>query len=424
MARLDPPVRVTQVIAPVSVRRLSPDVQMVDLGQNMVGVVRLRVNGAPAGVAIQLRHGEALLPDGALFTENLRTARATDRYVTSGRAAEEWSPRFTFHGFRYVEVTGYPGDIEPGSVAGLVLGTDAPITGYLSTSSRLLDRLQANITWSQRGNFLSIPTDCPQRDERLGWTGDIAVFAATAAFNMDVSRLLGRKWLADLRDGMDAAGVPTFVPTAGLDTARGDIESGSAAIQVPYAVWQAYGDARVIEENWGTMSRAMQYWRAAAGEDLHPRHPVVRGLARPGGVVDPRARHGLAEARRRCHGPHGARHRARRRGIGLDGVRGRRPHGLRKHLRDGRWPGARPGSRTGAPRWSRRRSMRWRSPGILPDAVRPLAADRLWPGWKRPAGTSPPGSRACPSSCTRSPARGPRGGMAGPHAGNRPGSSR
>jgi alpha-L-rhamnosidase len=266
VARADPPVRKTQELVPVSIRRLSPESQIVDLGQNMVGVARLRVRWATPGSRITLRFAEVLKPDGSIYTENLRTALATDSYFPRGGPLEEWAPRFTFHGFRFVEVTGYPGDLDFESVTGSVLGTDAPVTGWFSTSNALINKLQSNILWSQRGNFLSIPTDCPQRDERLGWTGDIGVFAPTAAFNMDVSRFLGAKWLADVRDAQEASGaIPWIVPLLEPFSGYNDMEWGSAAVHVPYVLWQVYGDTHIVDQVWDVMVRAMDSWESAAG---------------------------------------------------------------------------------------------------------------------------------------------------------------
>lgn len=266
VARTDPPIRAIREFAPVSVRRISPDVQIVDIGQNITGVARLVVRGARPGTEVRLRFGEVLNEDGTLYTENLRTARATDRYVTRGAPEEEWMPRFTFHGFRFIEVTGYPGEFTSGAIQGVVLGADMAISGRFATSNSLLDRLQANITWAQRGNFLSIPTDCPQRDERLGWTGDINVFVPTAVFNMDVSRFLGMKWMADVRDAQEGSGaIPWIVPLLREFAGHDDMEWGSAAIHVPFVLWQTYGDTRVIDDNWDMMSRAMQNWERVAG---------------------------------------------------------------------------------------------------------------------------------------------------------------
>jgi alpha-L-rhamnosidase len=166
-----------------------------------------------------------------------------------------------------VEVTGYPRGLTKADVTGLVIGTAAPVTGRFHTSDPRLNRLHSNITWSQRANFLSIPTDCPQRSERVGWTGDINMFVPTAAFNMDIRRFLGDKWMTDLRDNQGGNGtfnevVPDYGSATESDRTYSDIVWTSAAVHVPYAVWQTYGDAGVIEENWATLTRFMDHWES------------------------------------------------------------------------------------------------------------------------------------------------------------------
>ncbi|MPZ96185.1 MAG: Bacterial alpha-L-rhamnosidase [Propionibacteriales bacterium] len=270
VAQADPPVRVTEE-RPAE-KRTEPEsgTFIYDLGQNMVGTAELEIEDAAAGQEITVRYGEALNPDGTLYTANLRSAKATDHYVAKGDRQETFDPAFTFHGFRYVEVTGYPGTPAKDAVTGKVIHTDTPVTGSLETSSEMLNQLQSNITWSQRGNFLSVPTDCPQRDERMGWTGDINVFAPTAAYNMDVSRFLGDKWMQDLRDAQRSDGAVTdvvpFVPVVGA----GNAGWGDAAVTVPYTVWQSYGDTSVIEDNYEAMAAWVGYLEANSDGYLRP----------------------------------------------------------------------------------------------------------------------------------------------------------
>jgi alpha-L-rhamnosidase len=151
----------------------------------MVGRVRFK-GSAPAGTTVIIRFAEVLNPDGTMYTTNLRSARATDNYTFKGEGEELWEPKFMFHGFRYVEISGYPGVVTSGTITGIVLHSEMTPTGDFECSEPILNQLQHNIVWGQKGNFVDVPTDCPQRDERLGWTGDIQVFARTAAFNMDV----------------------------------------------------------------------------------------------------------------------------------------------------------------------------------------------------------------------------------------------
>jgi alpha-L-rhamnosidase len=250
------PVRATQEINPLSVADVDdwPIHRWVfDLGQNMVGHVRLKVNGKP-GQTITLRHAEALVsdpplsPNGTLYSIALRTAKSIDHYTCKGGGEEVWEPRFTFHGFRYVEVVGVESRPPLDMITGIVVHTDLPMTGSFECSEPLLNRLQQNIHWSQRGNFLSIPTDCPQRDERLGWTGDILAFAQTAAFNMDVSAFL-EDWsrelaLAQREDGV----VPMIAPDLNLMNEEGGPAWADALIGVPWALYQAYGDSSLLAE--------------------------------------------------------------------------------------------------------------------------------------------------------------------------------
>ncbi len=212
-AEVAPPIRVKETLPAVTVTAPRPGVHLVDFGQNLVGWVRLRVRG-PEGSKLLLRHAEVLDHRGELYVEALRDARATDEYTLRGDPdGEVFEPRFTVHGFRYAEIVGLPGDLDPADVQALVVFADMEQIGTFECSDPRLNQLQHNIVWGQRGNFLSVPTDCPQRDERLGWTGDAQVFASTAAYNYDVRSFL-RKWLRDLRDGQQSdGGVPTSLRT-------------------------------------------------------------------------------------------------------------------------------------------------------------------------------------------------------------------
>jgi alpha-L-rhamnosidase len=268
VAQADPPVQVEQEIKPKKVTEPKPGVFVFDLGQNMVGSVRLKVKGN-AGKVVTIRHGEVLSPDGTVYTANLRSAEATDRYILKGEEDEVYEPRFTFHGFRYVEITGYPGTPTVDAITGRVMHTAAPFTGKFETSSDMLNQLQSNITWGQRGNFLSIPTDTPARDERLGWTGDINVFIGAATFNMNVAKFLGTKWLTDLRDAQSADGAfPDVAPKACCG--EGSAGWGDAGVTVPYTIWQRYGDTRVIEENYDAMVKWIDYLKENSNGYIRP----------------------------------------------------------------------------------------------------------------------------------------------------------
>jgi alpha-L-rhamnosidase len=265
-----PPVRAIEEVAPKSILRTPAGETVVDMGQNMVGWVRLRVQG-PAGTVVTLRHAEVLDQKGNFYTGNLRKALQTVRYTLSGRGAETFEPHFTFQGFRYVAVDGYPGELTPQSLTGIVIHSDMSRTGQFATSKPLVDQLQHNIVWGQKGNFVDVPTDCPQRDERLGWTGDAQVFSPTAAFNMDVAAFF-TKWLKDLAADQYADGsVPWVVPdvaTKPEKPAAGAAGWGDAATVIPWNLYLAYGDRRLLEAQYESMERWVQFQRARAGEDL------------------------------------------------------------------------------------------------------------------------------------------------------------
>ena len=229
-----------------------------DLGQNMVGWVRLK-GSAPAGTTVTLRFAETLDADGSLYTANLRAARATDYYTFKGDGVEVWEPKFTFHGFRYVEMSGYPGQVDRETIIGVVLHSEMASTGDFECSEPILNQLQRNIVWGQKGNFLDVPTDCPQRDERLGWTGDIQVFVRTAAFNMDVAGFMTR-WIRDLADAQNEQGaVPPVVPTVRFPMPDGGPAWADAAVICPWTLYLCYGDKRILETNYDTMTRFMQF---------------------------------------------------------------------------------------------------------------------------------------------------------------------
>lgn len=247
-AALTPPVRPIEELRPIAPPRLLEGTTkrwIFDFGQNLVGRVRLRAQG-PAGVTMVLRHAETLNPDGSLYLENLRAARATDTFTKATDGEEIYEPRFTFHGFRYAELEGPETAPDQGAVTAVVLHNDLPVTGEFSCSDPLLNQLQSNIVWGQKGNFLEVPTDCPQRDERLGWTGDAQVFLPTAAFNMDVSRFF-RKWNQDLRDAQQADGAyPATVPHAFLSFPDGGAGWADAGVICPWRIYCAYGDKELL----------------------------------------------------------------------------------------------------------------------------------------------------------------------------------
>ncbi len=277
VADLAPPVRRIEEIEAVRLLDApSGGSTIVDMGRNIVGWVRLRVSGG-RGVAVRLVHGEALGADGDLYTDNLRTAEQADTYILKGGGEEWFEPHFTFHGFRYVRIDGYPGQLSVADVKGVVVHSDLDETGTFETSDPDINQLQENILRSQKGNFLSIPADCPQRDERLGWTGDAQLFAPTASFNMQVAPFFSQ-WLRDLRaDQYEDGSVPWVIPdvltsrgsaaTSGVPTA-GVGGWSDAAIIIPWELYLRYGDVRVLREQYESMQAWLFYATSQAGDDL------------------------------------------------------------------------------------------------------------------------------------------------------------
>jgi alpha-L-rhamnosidase len=259
-----PPVRVLQTLTPISVTQVEPGRAIVDMGQNMVGVVRLRLRGA-ASATVVLRHAEILDTDGSQYTTNLRKALCTDAVVLGPDDADVvFEPRFTFHGFRYVEVSGLPHDLDAGDVAGVVLGSDTPQAGGFTCSNPMVNQLQRNIEWGQRGNFLEVPTDCPQRDERLGWMGDAQIFIGTACWNADVSAFF-TKWVQDVLDARSDLGAFADVSPVVYESHFGNASAGwgDAGVIVPWRLYERYGDERVLAQSFEAMVSWVAYLREA-----------------------------------------------------------------------------------------------------------------------------------------------------------------
>ncbi len=241
---------------------------LFDLGQNMVGWVRFKVKGK-AGTTVALRYAEVLDEKGMPYYENLRTAKATDYYTLRGDPdGEVFEPRFTFHGFRYVEIyfRGAGEGLEKyleyptrDSITGVVLYSDTPVTGEFECSNALLNQLQHNIQWGQRGNFLEVPTDCPQRDERLGWTGDAQIFVRTAAYNMDVAGFF-TKWAEDVADSLgDKGEIPPVVPNTGIIHSDGGPGWADACIICPWTIYLCYGDTAILQRHWSVFKAYMGF---------------------------------------------------------------------------------------------------------------------------------------------------------------------
>ncbi|WP_205857239.1 alpha-L-rhamnosidase [Phytoactinopolyspora endophytica] len=264
-----PSVRCTEEVRPIETRVTESGTLLLDFGQNMVGRLRIGVDG-PAGHTITVRHAE-VLQDGRLYTRPLRLAPSVDTIVLDGSGPRTWEPRFTLHGFRYAEIEGWLGEVGQQDAVARVYHTDMERTGWFECSDPLLNRLHENIVWSMRGNFVDIPTDCPQRDERLGWTGDIQVFAPTASFLYDCAGML-TSWLTDLaNEQLDDGTVPWFVPTIPggphWTPARPGAVWGDAAVLTPWVLYDRFGDAGVLERQYDSAKAWVDLVVNIAGAD-------------------------------------------------------------------------------------------------------------------------------------------------------------
>ncbi len=260
-----PPVRVTETLPTVNVWSSPSGRTLVDFGQNLVGWVRLRVRGLEPGTEVVLRHAE-VLENGELGVRPLRTAEATDTYLVAGGAEEVLEPSLTFHGFRYAEVTGVP-ELAAEDLEAVVVGSDLRRTGWFTSSEELLNRFHDNVVWGMRGNFVDVPTDCPQRDERLGWTGDIQVFSPTATFLFDSAGFL-TSWLADLAaDQQPDGSVPFVVPDVLQTDGPAAAAWGDAATIVPWVLYQRTGDAGVLARQLPSMQAWVHRISGLAGHD-------------------------------------------------------------------------------------------------------------------------------------------------------------
>jgi len=262
-----PSIRVERTLEPKTMTEPKPGVYVYDFGQNFSGVEHIKVSG-PQNTDVQVRFAEIVNPDGTLYTDNLRTAKATDHFILSGIGTEEFTPQFTFHGFRYMEITGLPAAPAMNSVSAEVIHTDAPFTARLETGSPMVNQLWSNILWGQRSNFVGIPSDCPQRDERLGWMADAQVFWRAASYNMDLAAF-SRKFSADMRGTQ--VGTPYFgIYSPG--TAHPNMGTGAgwsdAGVVIPWTSWLQTGDTQIIEDNWAAMQKYLDAINAANPDGL------------------------------------------------------------------------------------------------------------------------------------------------------------
>lgn len=261
VAQENVPVRVIEEINPIEIITTPKGEVVIDFGQNMVGWAQFKVQGE-AGTIVTLKHAEVLDSEGNFYTDNLRSAKQTIRYILKGNGAAVYEPHFTFQGFRYVSIEGYPGGIKLENFIGKVIHSVMEQTGEFNCSNELINKLQHNILWGQKGNFLDVPTDCPQRDERLGWTGDAQMFIRTACFNMNVAPFFS-KWLKDLyADQSMDKGIPFVIPQVLDDKSYSSSAWGDAATICPWTIYLCYGDKRILEEQYESMKMWVGYIRA------------------------------------------------------------------------------------------------------------------------------------------------------------------
>ncbi len=262
-----PPVKKQERFAPLTVIKTPKGETVIDFGQNLVGWVQLKIKGR-AGDTVTINHAEVLDKDGNFYTENLRNAKQENKYVLSGNRTDILEPHFTFQGFRYIRIKGYAGMLDSTTVNAIAVYSNMAPTGKFHTSNLLLNQLQHNIQWGQKGNFVDVPTDCPQRDERLGWTGDAQVFFKTAAYNMDVASFFD-KWLQDLKaDQHQTGNVPVVIPDVRTIKNAGSAGWGDVATIIPWDFYNAYGDEALLARQYSSMKAWVEYIRSISKNNL------------------------------------------------------------------------------------------------------------------------------------------------------------
>lgn len=267
VAMSGPPVRKHEQFKALKVFKTPAGETVVDFGQNLVGWVMLKAKGA-AGTKITLSHAEVLTKEGNFYTVNLRSAKAQDIYILKENTEQVFEPHFTFQGFRYVKVEGYPGELKTEDLTAVAVYSDMETTGKFSTSNAMLNQLQHNIQWGQKGNFVDVPTDCPQRDERLGWTGDAQAFANTAAYNMDVAGFF-TKWLKDVKTDQQPNGsIPHVIPNVLGPNDGASAGWADVSTIIPWDMYVAYGDRRILETQYESMQKWVGYISSVAKNNL------------------------------------------------------------------------------------------------------------------------------------------------------------
>lgn len=263
-----PPVSVFAELEPKSITQIQRGVYVFDMGQNFAGVARLKIKGEP-GQKITLRFAERLKLDGSIYTLNLRSAIATDTYICRGHGTETWEPRFTYHGFQYVEVTGLKFPPSRATITGVALSSATSDAGAFECSDPMLNRLAKNTYWTQRANFIDIPTDCPQRDERLGWMGDAQVYIRAATLHEDVQAFFS-KWLVDVEDAQRKDGQYPAVAPVKVSGDDGGPAWADAGVICPWNVYEVYGDTRILEKHYQSMARFIDFCKNRSTPALLP----------------------------------------------------------------------------------------------------------------------------------------------------------
>ena len=259
------PMRKIQQLKPIKLFKTPNGTLVADMGQNMVGWIRLKVKGE-AGRKVTVQHAEVLDKYGEFYTKNLRAASASLEYTLKGNGVEVYEPYFTFMGFRYVALDNYPGELTADDITGVVVHSDMDVSGSFECSDSLVNQLQHNIQWGQYGNFLDVPTDCPQRDERLGWTGDAQAFCRTAAFNMDVAPFF-TKWLKDLAaDQYPDGQVPFVIPDVLKNNSGTSAGWGDVSTIAPWTMYKVYGDTQILKNQYASMKAYVDYIHQKAGD--------------------------------------------------------------------------------------------------------------------------------------------------------------
>ena len=267
LATYNEPVKKHEVFTAVKMITTPKGERVLDFGQNLVGWVKVKASGK-AGNTIVIKHAEVLDKFGNFYTDNMRSAKTTATYILNGQGEEEFEPHFTFYGFRYIKIEGDLAEIKPENFTAVALYSAMPMTGSFTSSNKLVNQLQQNIQWGQKGNFLDVPTDCPQRDERLGWTGDAQAFSRTAAFNFNVHNFF-TKWLRDVEaDQLPNGSVPFVIPNVLGQNSAGSAGWADVATIIPWNLYLVYGDKRILETQYASMKNWVNFMEGKSVNDL------------------------------------------------------------------------------------------------------------------------------------------------------------